>query len=164
MENKTIEYRNYVVDRDTQSVRKIVASTGFFSSQEVDVAVELVQERLKNGSRSGYSFLFAEQEEKMLGYTCFGPIACTVASYALYWIAVEQTSRNKGIGKELLHMSEDVIFKKNGGQRLYVETASRAQYESTRKFYRSCGYREEALLPDFYAPDDGKVIYVKVNS
>ena len=72
------------------------------------------------------------------------------------------TLRRRGIGKALLQMSEEIISK--GGQRIYVETSSRAQYEPTRKFYRSCGYQEEAMLSDFYAPGDDKVIYVKVNS
>jgi hypothetical protein len=48
-----------------------------------------------------------------------------------------------------------------GGRRIYIETSSRAQYEPTRGFYLKCGYRQETILEDFYAPGDGKVIYVK---
>ncbi len=28
-------------------------------------------------------------------------------------------------------------------------------------FYLRCGFRREAFLPDFYAPGDGKLIFVK---
>jgi hypothetical protein len=45
---------------------------------------------------------------------------------------------------------------------VYAETSSRPQYEPTRSFYRACGYRLEARLEDFYAPGDGKVIFLKV--
>jgi GNAT superfamily N-acetyltransferase len=69
--------------------------------------------------------------------------------------------RGQGIGKALLQRTETAITAQ-GGSRLYIETASRPQYESTRKFYLTCHYREEAILEDFYAPGDGKVIYVKV--
>jgi hypothetical protein len=43
-----------------------------------------------------------------------------------------------------------------------VETSSRTAYASTRIFYENCAYRQEALLEDFYAPGDGKVVYCKV--
>ncbi|MDY6910698.1 MAG: hypothetical protein SWC40_12285, partial [Thermodesulfobacteriota bacterium] len=39
---------------------------------------------------------------------------------------------------------------------------SRSLYEPTRAFYHRCGYARAALLQDFYAPGDHKVIFVKV--
>ena len=51
---------------------------------------------------------------------------------------------------------------KAGGTRVYVDTSSRKQYAPTRTFYERVGYSKDALLEDFYAPGDGKVIYVKV--
>ena len=163
MNTDTLIFREDVLPDDVEHVRDIAASTGFFFEAEIEVAVELVQERLTKGLASEYYFVFAEQDDKVVGYTCFGPIACTLASYDLYWIAVHNDARGKGIGKKLLLKSEACIAAQ-GGQRVYIETASRKQYEPTRKFYLSCGYREEAVLEDFYAPGDGKVIYVKVLS
>jgi GNAT superfamily N-acetyltransferase len=160
IKKQVLIYRENVVQKDIQCVRKIIESSGFFSDAEADLAVELVQERLTKGASSGYYFLFAEQGERTVGYTCFGPIPCTIASYALYWIAIHNGFRGKGIGKGLLKKSEQVIAEW-GGKRLYVETASREQYDPTRRFYLNCDYREEARLNDFYAPGDGKVIYVK---
>lgn len=160
MNTHELTFREDVFPEDVAHVRNIVASTGFFFEAEIEVAVELVQERLTKGLASEYYFVFAEQDGKVLGYACFGPIACTVASYDLYWIAVHHDARGKGIGKQLLAQSEACIGAR-GGQRVYIETASREQYEPTRGFYLACGYREEAVLEDFYAPGDGKVIYVK---
>jgi hypothetical protein len=31
----------------------------------------------------------------------------------------------------------------------------------THRFYERCGYRQAAFLEDFYAPGDGKVIFVR---
>jgi hypothetical protein len=50
----------------------------------------------------------------------------------------------------------------HGARRVYADTSSRLQYKPTRAFYLACGYVREAILADFYAPDDGKVIFVKV--
>jgi ribosomal protein S18 acetylase RimI-like enzyme len=161
MENQMLTYRKDVVQNDIQNVREIIESSGVFSDAEVGVAVELVEARLAKGISSGYHFLFTEQAERVVGYACFGPIPCTVASYDLYWIAVHKDFQGKGIGKELLKKSEEIIAAQ-GGTRIYIETASRAQYEPTRMFYLHSGYREEAVLADFYSLGDSKVIYVKV--
>lgn len=158
-----ISYRENVNPVDTERVREIVHSTGFFSAEEVDIAVELVTERLIKGLESGYYFLFAEQKKQVLGYSCFGPISGTKASYDLYWIAVHNDCRGLGIGKRLIVETENAI-QRMGGQRIYVETSSREQYQPTRAFYLVCDYFQEALLQDFYAPGDSKAIYVKAIS
>ena len=141
-------------------IREIVVSSGFFSKAEIEVAVELVQVRLNKGIESGYHFLFAEEDKKVVGYSCFGPIPCTVESYDIYWIAVQEELRRSGLGVELLKKVEEKI-KEMGGKRIYVETSSREQYEPTRSFYSRCGYRKEATLKNFYSPGDDKVIYLR---
>ena len=146
---------------DMDRVREIVVSSGFFSEAEIEVAVELVQERLNKGVESGYYFLFAEQDQKVAGYSCFGPIPCTVESYDIYWIAVQQELRRSGLGVEILKNVEERI-RQMGGKRIYVETSSRQQYRPTRSFYSRCGYRREATLENFYSSGDHKVVYLRV--
>ena len=147
-----------VIPQDRESVRSLVAATGFFAPYEVNVAVELVEERLAKGPASGYHFVFAEQQKQLLGYACYGPIACTQSSFDLYWIAVDVRSQRRGLGRRLLTEAESQI-RRASGRRVYIETSNRLQYASTRVFYERCGYRCEAVLKDFYAPGDDKVIY-----
>ncbi len=153
-------WRNTVNSADPENVREIVSSTGFFSQDEIDIAVELVEERLQKGIESGYHFIFAEVNGKTVGYACFGPIPATLNSYDLYWIAVHNDYRNAGIGRQLLSASETAI-RSLGGSRVYIETSGRDQYQSTRAFYLRCAYTEDAVLDDFYAPGDAKYIYVR---
>lgn len=157
----TWSIRDTLKPDDPRHIRKIVASTGFFSEAEIVMAVELVNEALTKGEASGYCFIMAEQYSDVLGYTCFGPIAGTQSSYDLYWIAVHQKMRGQGVGQELLRHTETRVAAQSG-TRMYIETSSRDQYAPTRQFYRRCGYQEAARLNDFYAPGDGKVIYVKI--
>jgi ribosomal protein S18 acetylase RimI-like enzyme len=142
----SVSLREQVQQGDLVAVREITESSGFFQEAEIEVAVELVQARLSQGTASGYS--------------CFGPIPCTQGSFDLYWIAVHDSYRRIGLGRLLLAESEGVI-RRMAGRRIYVETSSRGQYEPTRAFYNRNGYRQEALIPEFYAPGDGKIIYVK---
>lgn len=152
--------RQDVKPEDVQTVRRIVAATGFFTPREVEVAVELVVERLSRGECSGYSFLFAELAGRSIGYACYGPIPCTAASFDLFWIAVEPQYQHAGLGRRLLAEVESQV-RLAAGRRLYIETSNRAQYATTRSFYEKCGYQLEAVLRDFYAPGDDKVIFVK---
>ena len=155
-----ISYRDKPINSDAESIRNIVRSSGFFSAEEVEMAVELLQENLSRGESSGYYFSFVEIKERVVGYSCYGPIPCTKESYDLYWIAVLHEFRGRGIGRDLLQRTEEKIGEM-GGKRIYVDTSSREQYEPTRSFYRAGGYEQEAVLKDFYFPGDDKVIYVK---
>lgn len=155
-----IAFRLEVRPDDRERVRAIVASTGVFSPVEIEVAVELVDERQAKGPASGYHFAFAQRDGATLGYTCYGPIPLTASSYDLYWIAVDKTCQGQKIGQLLLAKTEELILDA-GGRHIYIETSNRAQYAPTREFYKRCGYRQEALLKDFYSPGDDKAIYVK---
>ncbi len=100
---------------------------GFFYPEEVDTAVELVEDRLLKGPRCGYHFLFAEQDGRTVGYTSFGPIACTKESYDLYWIVVAGRLPRQGAGTQLLEQAEESIAS-FGGTRVYIETSARPFY------------------------------------
>jgi ribosomal protein S18 acetylase RimI-like enzyme len=152
--------RTTVMGGDGDVVRDIIASTGLFRLDEIGIAVELVEERLRVGLASGYHFIFAEKGASVLGYSCYGPVPLTLNCYDLYWIAVRKEVQGSGIGKMLLARSEAAMFEL-GGRRIYIETSSRDLYLHTRRFYESCGYRAEATLREFYSPGDNKVIYVK---
>lgn len=157
----TVSFRQTVEALDRDHVRTIAESTRMFRSDEVDVAVELVDERLAKGDLSGYNFLFAELDGQVVGYACYGPIACTISSFDLFWIAVRQDQQGQGLGRHLIEASEQLI-QQAGGTRIYIDTSGRSQYEPTRRFYERCGYSADATLADFYAPGDDRVIYAKV--
>jgi acetoin utilization deacetylase AcuC-like enzyme/GNAT superfamily N-acetyltransferase len=155
-----IQLRYELQPEDPGRIRHLVEITGFFSQEEIDVAEELPQERLARGEASGYYFVMAEQYGRLVGYACYGQISCTVSSYDLYWIAVHPDIQGKGLGQRLLQETERLI-RDAGGSRVYVDTSQRLQYASTRAFYENAGYKLDAVLAEFYAPGDNKVIYCK---
>jgi ribosomal protein S18 acetylase RimI-like enzyme len=156
-----VSFRRDPRQEDLNNVSKLLSATGFFSLDEIVMAIELLVEHLHRGPDSGYEFLFAEQAGRFLGYSCFGAIPCTQHSFDLYWIAVDPKYQGNGTGKMLLSKTEALVCKIQG-KRLYIETSARPLYEPTRAFYRRCGYRQEAFLKDFYASGDGKIIYSKL--
>lgn len=146
--------------QDPAAIRRMAEATGFFSAAEAAVAEELVNERLSKGTDSGYEFVLAEIDGRLAGYTCYGPVPLTASGYDLYWIVVSPALQGQGLGRLLLEETEHRI-RRTGGTRLYADTSGRDQYAGTRTFYERAGFQREAVLEDFYAPGDAKVIYSK---
>ncbi len=158
---KNISFRSEPVPADMQRLRKILSSTGAFYKREIDVAIELLDDRLEKGEKSEYIFLFCDAKgEKLCGYVCYGPITMTRGRFDLYWIAVDASMQGKGIGSILLQEAEKRMAAL-GCRHIYAETASKKKYAPTREFYRKNGYFYVALVPEYYAPGDDKLIFMK---
>lgn len=156
-----VRYRSRATAADVPALERLVAATNVFYARERTIAVELLEERLARGARSGYSFFFALRRGELLGYAAWGRVPLTQRSYDLYWIAVAPAAQGEGIGQALLARVEAAVAARGGGA-LYIETSSRRVYDRARRFYRDAGYRQVARLRDFYAPSDHKVMFCKV--
>ncbi|MBN1307407.1 MAG: GNAT family N-acetyltransferase [Chitinispirillaceae bacterium] len=160
MQLPKISFRTVPCEADIEAVRSIVTSPGVFRPDEIGIAIELIEERLRRGIASGYHFVFAEENGAPIGYTCFGPIACTVASYDLFWIVVAKQYNGIKIGSALMVETENQI-RTMGGKRVYIETSSRSDYGAARRFYQRHGYAVEATIKNFYNDNDDMVVFSK---
>lgn len=153
-------WREAVRSEDIEGVRMLVAGTAMFSAEEIDIAAELVMERIEKGRASGYEFLLVDEGGKLAGYACYGPIPGSDTSYDLYWIAVHADRQGRGLGREILARAEEAM-RRRGARQIHVDTSSSDRYAPTRGFYLRTGYTVAAEFADFYRPGDGKVIFVK---
>jgi GNAT superfamily N-acetyltransferase len=142
---------------DRDRIEDITRAVGVFRADEVPVALEVF-----DGAVAGspdYLALGAELDGRLLGWICWGPTPCTLATFDLYWMAVDPAAQGAGVGSALIAEMEQRL---EGSARLIVvETAGRADYAPTRAFYQARGYHAAAVIPDFYAPGDDQVVYVK---
>jgi len=155
-----ITFRTTPEKRDINRVMEIVESTKFFYDHEVEIAAELVAERLAQGESTGYYFVFAEVDGVTAAYACFGPITMSKTCFDLYWIATHNDFRGKGIGRQLL----EEIYKhaRNMGCKIIIaETSGLEHYAPTRAFYISNKFDLEATLKNFYDEGDDKLFYTK---
>ncbi|MFT5042941.1 MAG: acetoin utilization deacetylase AcuC-like enzyme/GNAT superfamily N-acetyltransferase [Hyphomicrobiaceae bacterium] len=153
-------WRESVTEADIARVRRLVASAGVFSTEEEALAAELVETRVAIGPASGYEFFLVEQADRLIGYTCYGPVPATDGRFELYWIAVAPEARGRGLARELLARTESAV-RARGGLRLYAETSSTEPYEPAHRLYRRAGYRKAAEMPDFYRDGDSKLVLAK---
>lgn len=153
-------WRQTVQATDIAAIRQLAESTKVFNDEEIEVAGELVEEKFIKGTACSYHFLFVENQDQIVAYSCIGVVPFTDFRFDLYWIAVDPLFQKQGLGRKVLYRSEELI-KSLGGKRVYIETSSRKIYDPTRKFYDSNGYTKISELMDFYRDGDNKVIYSK---
>jgi GNAT superfamily N-acetyltransferase len=162
--------------RDRPRLAELLAATGAFSADEVQVALslfDLSQEEVSSreakprrdplsptqDAEGDYEFLgaFDEQGDRLIGYACFGATPATDGTYDLYWLAVDPAVQGRGTGTALVRAVEEKLLGR-GARLLVVETSSRPDYEGTRRFYARSGYKEAARVRDFYAPADDRIV------
>ncbi len=147
--------------RDRSPIERMIVASGKFNDVEVETALELVDEALKDGEeKSGYLFavLVEGRDAPALGYACYGPVPLTEGVYDLYWIVVDPEVQGKGLGRRILgYVERDVV--KRGGRMLLIETSSQESYGATIRFYERSGYHLEARVRDFYKLGDDKLIF-----
>jgi ribosomal protein S18 acetylase RimI-like enzyme len=145
---------------DRARVLAIVEGTGVFRPDETAIALEVFDAAVAAPGRD-YWPVGAYQHDRLVGFAICGPVPCTLATWDLYWIAVEPAIHGAGIGRQLMAHCEATI-RAEGGRLVVVETSSRADYGPTRAFYLRVGYREAATIPEYYAPGDALVVYTKL--
>ncbi len=142
---------------DRRRIEDITRAVGVFRDDEIPVALE-VFDAAAAGSPD-YAVLGAVLDGQLVGWICWGPTPCTLGTYDLYWMAVDPQAQSAGVGTALVREMEGRLA---GSARLIVvETAGRPDYRPTRAFYEARGYRRAAVIPDFYAPGDDQVVYLK---
>jgi ribosomal protein S18 acetylase RimI-like enzyme len=139
-------------------LEQLTRDTGLFREEEVRTAVELLDECLAGDD--DYQFVGAFDGDRLIGYACWGSTPGTLATSDLYWIVVDRNRQGSGIGSQLLQNVERRLTA-DGRRLVVVETSSRPDYVTTRKFYEARGYTRAARVPGYYAPGDDLVIYTK---
>jgi D-alanine-D-alanine ligase len=145
---------------DRDAIMALLSSTRLFRPCEVAIAREVLDQALADGPSGDYQSYTAVTGGEVSGWVCFGQTPCALGTFDIYWIAVASDLQGKGVGSALLTHAEELI-RQRGGRLVVIETSARPDYDRTQRFYAKCGYTRAALVPAFYAPDDGKAIYLK---
>jgi len=143
---------------DRPALMEILRNTSEFTPQEVTVAEEVIDSYLYNPDN--YTIFVAEVDKSVAGYICYGHTPLTEGTWDIYWLAVAPGKRGQGMGGALTAFAEERIGE-SGGRLIIIETSSKPAYEKTRHFYLNRGYEIICRIPDFYAPNDDKIILQK---
>ena len=150
-----------LVQKDRETILSMVKNVRYFTTEEVDVAMELVDIALRDDKQRDYTFqCLVDREDQPLGYVCYGPTPMTEGTFDLYWIVVDPKYQNQGVGTKLLDFFEDTVRGMNG-RIILIDTSSISPYEAVHRFYLEKGYREVARVPDYYWPGNDRITFFK---
>lgn len=150
-------------ENDRPAINEILVRTGNFSPDEIETAMELVDEWLADGEESGYLTYVLESgtgRHSVAGYVCFGEAPLTEGTYDLYWIAVDPDVQHSGYGRMLLEFAEREVRERKG-RLLLIETSSQETYGATIRFYERAGYDLAARIREYYRLGDDKLVFAK---
>lgn len=151
--------RKLIAD-DRGLLKIIIEEIDEFSSEEKEIALELIDEALQKPEQDYYNIFVQVENDLITGYHCIGRRPMTDGVYDLYWIVVKPDHQNKGVGKKLLEHVEEYVEEKNG-RWILVETSSKDIYSKTRNFYLRNFYTKVAEIKDFYSRGDNLIIFGK---
>ncbi len=141
---------------DLEKLKLVLDETGLFPSELLEemitpfLSVADCDHIWKTYEHDGrpIALLFCEQERM------------TEGTWNVLALAVLPAFQSKGVGQLLMSAIEQTL-KERGQSTLLVETSGLPEYERTRQFYDRIGYEHEAVIRDFYARDDDKIVFWK---
>lgn len=144
-----------VTSEDLASLKAVIAATDLFPSDMLD---QMTAGYL-SGEASNERWLTIDDGDPV-AVAYYVPERMTAGTWNLLLIAVHPDRQGSGYGVRLLkHIEADLAA---GGHRLLlVETSGLPSFERIRRFYRTCGFGEEARIRDFYQAGEDKLIYRK---
>ncbi len=145
-----------VIKEDLADLKAVIESSELFPSELLDA---MIADYFSNPDSEDIWFTKTDNNTPIaLGYCA--PEKLTDGTYNLYAIAIQKGLQGKGVGKEMMHYLEDLLRSKSK-RILIVETSSDAAFESTRQFYLSLGYIQEATIRDFWTDGEDKIVFWK---
>ena len=152
-----------LIPADRHIVEAMTRAVGLFRDNEIPVALE-VFDFATGANPAGkidpdYEHAGVESDGRLVGWAAWGPTPGTLGTFDLYWIVVEPGEHGRGYGSLLIEEMERRV--RGRARQVLVETAGRNDYAGTRAFYLRHGYHVVATIPDFYAPLDDRVTFMK---
>jgi ribosomal protein S18 acetylase RimI-like enzyme len=148
----------YDAMRHRRGVREILAKNGW---EEHYIAGQLAGLDALSGDplpgTHGMVYV-CEVEERLSGFVCVEYRAWNRLGQ-LQGLAVDPALKRRGIASELVHRAEEFV-RGEGGRGLYVDTP--VTNEIGRSFYKTLGYRQAYVMPEYYDEGLDGVTYLKL--
>jgi len=153
----------HAASSDVAPIRDLAVDNAMFAPDDLDSFDELLAGYL-DGSLPGHEWIVAQDPAgAVAGAAYYAPEPFADRVWNLYFLAVRPNSHREGIGHALVAHLEQAL--RSAGDTvarvLIVETSSTAPYQPARRFYEREGFAQEAVIREFYGPDDSKVTFWK---
>ena len=145
-----------VTTTDVDELKIVLDSCELFPSEYLD---EMISDYFNNAETEDIWFTFLIDEKPIaIGY-CI-PEKLTEGTYNLLAIGVSQNAQRKGVASAMMEYIEQQLKRKNG-RLLLVETSSDEAQIAARKLYQKIGYKQVAMIDDFWKDGEDKIVFLK---
>lgn len=145
-----------VTTADVDDLKLVLDSCELFPSDYLD---EMISDYFNNAETEDHWFTFLIDEKPVaIGY-CI-PEKLTEGTYNLLAIGVSQNAQRKGVASAMMEYIEHQL-KQNNGRLLLVETSSDDAQIAARKLYQKIGYKQVAVIDDFWKEGEDKIVFLK---
>ncbi len=145
-----------VTTADVDDLKLVLDSCELFPSEYLD---EMISDYFNNAETEDHWFTFLIDEKPVaIGY-CI-PEKLTEGTYNLLAIGVSQNAQRKGVASAMMEYIEQQL-KQNNGRLLLVETSSDEAQIAARKLYQKIGYKQVAVIDDFWKEGEDKIVFLK---
>ena len=141
---------------DLPALKEVLDTIELFPSEYLD---DMISDYFDNPATEDIWFTSTEGDKPISLAYC-APEKFTEGTFNLYAIGVKKDCQGKGLGGEMMDYLEKKL-KAAGHRVLIVETSSSPELELTRAFYPKQGYKQVAVLPDFWTEGEDKVVFWK---
>lgn len=140
---------------DQADIKLVVEDAGLFPAEMLD---EMIEPFFNDDKSLGHWLICEIDRVGVIGFSYTRPEELTEGTWNLLAIGFRTEYRGRGYGAQLIARVEQSLI---GARILIVETSGLDDFEVTRSFYETCGYTKEAVIRDYWADGDDKVIYRK---
>lgn len=141
---------------DQPAIRRVLTTIELFPPE---ILADQMHDYLSN-PETEHCWLVHLTGAEVTGFCYAVPEELTDGTYNLLAIGVDAAKQGQGIGKALMRRAERTL-REAGKRILLVDTSGTESFAPVRNFYTELGYRQEAVIRDFWAEGDDKVVFWK---
>lgn len=148
---------------DAEQIKALAIGNAMFAPDDMGGFDEGLNGYL-NGSMEGHRWVVATAKRgRVQGAAYYAPEPFGDRVWNLYFLAVDPSGHGQGVGSSLVTYVERTLRAEGSScaRVLIVETSSGSAYEGAREFYTRRGFDREAVIREFYGPDEDKVVFWK---
>lgn len=142
---------------DLPAMKAVIDANAMFPSDLLD---DMIAPFFSEAITSEFWRVAESPDGELVGLAYCAPERMTEGTWNLLLIAVLPLRHNQGFGTALMGASE-LAVKRQNAHLMLVETSGLPEFANTREFYPRIGYKQAAVLADFYCPGDDKVVFTK---
>lgn len=140
---------------DLPDMALILEDTDLFPPDMLDAMIDPFFNDANNQDRW---LVFETTNAEVIGFSYTRPEPLAEGTWNLLAIGFRHEHQGKGYGTQLVAAVEQSLQQE---RILIVETSGLEDFQRTREFYNARGYSREAVIRDYWADGDDKVIYRK---